>query len=149
MASPADAAMRLAGLVVVLAGLFGMQGLANQGVDVMENMPQAVVAETSTIAAGTSHLMSASVGHQALPLLARARVAVAVSGAGHKGAGMDMPMACLCLAILAIGLGTWLTLRGRRISQVLCLVPRVAPSPLRQIRDPDPPSLTSLSILRC
>lgn len=115
----------------------------------MENMPHAVVAETSAVAAATSHLMSTSVGHQALPLLDRARVAVAVSGAGHEGAGMDMPMACLCRAMLALGLGTWLRLRGRRIAQVLCLVPRVVSAPLRQVRDPDPPSLTSLSILRC
>lgn len=148
--TPARTALRLVGLLVVLAGLFGMHGLANHGVGGMENMPQAVIAEASTGMAGsTVGLITAGIDRPVGALVDHGEGAVAVlSGLGHEGMGMNM--AGLCVAILAIGLvALLLLLRGRRAPRTLWSLPRLMPAVTPRGRDPAQPSLTALSIQRC
>jgi len=150
LATPARTALRLVGLLVVLAGLFGMHGLASHGVGGMENMPQAAIAEASTGVAGPPlGLMTAGIDRPVGALVDHGEGAVAVlSGLGHKGMGMNM--AGLCVAILAIGLvALLLLLRGRRAPRVWWSLPRLMFAVTPPGRDPDPPTLTALSIQRC
>ena len=153
---PASArtALRLAGLLVVLAGLFGMHGLANHGVAGMENMPHAVIASVSqsTAATGSSVISAHADGAVAL-VLGQSDGVVAAAAAMVSPVmpeGMDMSMMGMCMAVLVMGLGALLVLgRVRRPAPAWTLsrAGGATASPLG--RDPDPPSLTVLSIQRC
>ena len=152
VATAAHPALRLAGLLVVLAGLFGMHGLAGHGAAGMETMPGAVMAEAATgTAVSTLESMATGMGRQAELASGQAHRAVeAVSTSGHTGMGMGMSMAATCVAILAAELiALLLLLLGQRLVPVLWSIPRRAGAIAHPGRDPDPPSLTSLSIQRC
>lgn len=132
-------ALRLVGLLAVVAGVIGMHGLANHGVTGMEAVSHPIVAtdQPSNTAAATMATADALLG-------ATATLAPAMP------AGMDMQMAGWCIAILMMGLGA-LTLLLRR--RGLCLAPWVMRlhCATRRVggRDPDPPSMQRLSIQRC
>lgn len=143
-------ALRLAGLLLVLAGLLGMHGLANHGDAGMETIPQAVMAEMSTSqAVADLDVIATNSRIHAWPVLGHAQRAVQSVGV-PRPEGMDMGMAAMCVAILAAALIALVRLLlARRVGSVLWLELRrtIAVFPLG--RDPDPPSLIDLSIQRC
>ncbi|MEO7943504.1 MAG: DUF6153 family protein [Marmoricola sp.] len=148
-AGPARTALRLVGLLVVLTGLFGMHGLSNHGVAGMENMPQ-VTAPASVGAVGsTLDRVSGGPTGQAGPLSDPVPgAATLTSGPGQQG--MDMNMAGLCVATLAVGLfALLLLLRLERLPRAPWFLQRRAFALKPVGRDPDPPSLSVLSIQRC
>jgi len=151
LTAPARTVLRLAGLLAVLAGLFGMHGLANHGVVGMENMPISVMAPVSEAAAAPDPTDKSAhpQGLSALVLDPAVGVAAAMVGPVVP-AGMDMSMIGMCIAVLVLGLAALLTLgRIRRRSPVLWMLWRPGAATTPAGRDPDPPSLTVLSIQRC
>lgn len=153
LSTPARTALRLAGLLAVLAGLLGMHGLANHGVSGMEAMPRAVIAEA---ASGLVSAAGADVDHSAarLPVFFTSNVDAAPGGAALVSPlvpeGMDMSMVGMCLAMLVAGIGAFLlSFRRRRAAGTLWCLPRLNASVIGPGRDPDPPPLTVLSIQRC
>jgi hypothetical protein len=121
-------------LVLVLAGLFGMHGLAEHG---------SHAAERGT---GDAMMMS-SAGPMDVAVSLPSAVVEEMSGAAMSLDGMSM----LCLAVLTAGALLLVLLRGTRLRQV-ALGRRPAPPQsafLAAGRDRDPPSLTALSIRRC
>lgn len=155
VAASAHPALRLAGLLVVLAGLFGMHGLSGQnsghgaaGMS-MQTAPPALKAassmgmDVSDLAANPTDIVSHAgllAGNRAEDLLEVA------TGSGHDG----MAMGAMCLAILGVALLTLLRLLHRaRVAPVVWSLPRPARAIVPRGRDPDPPSLIKLSIQRC
>jgi len=147
--NPARTASRLVGLLGVLFGLFGMHGLANHGVGGTENMAQVTVQASAATVGSTVDLVSVGLTGQDVPLAEPVPgAATLTSGLGQQG--MDMNMAGLCVAILAVGLvALLLLLRGGRLPRSLWFLQRPAFAFKPVGRDPDPPSLTVLSIQRC
>jgi len=157
----AHPALRLAGLLVVLAGLFGMHGLSGlssglssghgaAGMNMQTTDSQALMAASAMsmdasddLAAIPTGIVSDAglwVGNQAEDLLE------AATGSGHGG----MAMGAMCLAILGAALLALLRLLQRaRVAQGVWSLPRPARAIVPRGRDPDPPSLIRLSILRC
>ena len=135
---------RVAGLVVVLAGLFGMHGLAPHGVTGMESMPlMPAVTATEASAVVSRVTASADAPHQTLNQVTIERV-------GDSHGSMNMNMTGLCVAILAIGLlGLLLHLTRRATPSLLWTSHRPFGHAPQAGRDPDPPSLTALSVQRC
>lgn len=126
--SAARHALRVGSLVVVLAGLFGMHGLAGHGAAGLDLVPDTVM----TAAA----MSTGAAGHEA----------VSTPGRG----AMDMVMAGTCMAILALALITLLRLlHTDKTRSVLWRVARRGHAPAPTSRDPDPPSLIDLSTRRC
>jgi hypothetical protein len=170
-----------AALFVVLAGLFGMHGLAGHGMGTMSSEPgtadvagmadmgaaadkpgrgamahaagmahQAVAAAASSAvrAADLSVLAAATLSNAVQAVGPTAAVATPFSAAGGHHA---MAMMGLCVAMLSAGLLALLALLVRRSARGLRLraaATRAVSYACRE-RDPDPPSLTLLSILRC
>ena len=168
MPTSAHPALRLAGLIVVLTGLFGMHGLSGQSSSLgsglssghgaagmsMQTAPPALMAgssmstDASDLAAITTGIVSDAgllVGNQAGDLLK------AATGSGHGTDRGVMAMGAMCLAILGAALLALVRLLQRaRVAAVVWSQPR---RPARAViprgRDPDPPSLIKLSIQRC
>lgn len=155
----AHRALRLAGLLVVLAGLFGMHGLSGQssgpsgghgtaGMS-MQTAPPALMAassmsmDASNVAAIPTGIVSDAgllSGDQAGDLLE------AATGSVDGG----MAMGAMCLAVLGAALLALLRLFHRaRVAPVVWSLPRRIRAIVPRGRDPDPPSLIRLSIQRC
>lgn len=143
-------ALRVAGLLLVLAGLFGMHGLASHGDSGMESIPGAVMAQMLTSPAVVDlDVMATGSGDHVRRVVGHAQRSVESVGASGHG-GMDMGMAAMCVAILAAALIALVRLLlARRVGPVLWLQLHrpIAVFPLG--RDPAPPSLIDLSIQRC
>lgn len=123
-ARPALSTGRLVALVVVLAGLFGMHGLADDG----------------------SHAAGLGAGDE---MVTRTTTAVPTVVGVATDAMSGGAMSVLCLAVLTAGALLLLLGSGRRRT-ALAQVPAPAPFTfLGSGRDRDPPSLTALSIRRC
>ena len=155
--------LRLAGLIVVLAGLFGMHGLSGQssglsgshgaaGMNMQTTDSQALMAsamsmDASDVAAISTGIVSDAgllAGSQAEDLLE------AATGSGHGTDSGGMAMGAMCLAILGAALLALLRLLQRaRVAPVVWTLPRPARAIVPRGRDPDPPSLIKLSIQRC
>ena len=131
-------ALRLGGLLIVLAGLFAMHGLDTHGVESAGN-----VAMSSSAAHGdTGH--RAMAGTDAGLAVAMAATSMpAHSGMGGMGAGMCVAVLMLALLALVLEIST------RRSFRLLGVFARDTRTPETQGRDPDPPSLIRLSIQRC
>lgn len=146
-ATPSHAVLRLAGLVVVLAGLFGMHGLNSHGVAGSESMSSAAVGVSMALpAAVISSLADVS---QPASAIAKATEWVGESVSMPAHGEMVMSMGAMCVAILA---GAILVLRRiRRLSPTptTSTLSRSVPRHLPRLWDPDPPSLTKLAINRC
>ncbi|WP_146207223.1 DUF6153 family protein [Nocardioides silvaticus] len=154
-AAPVHPALRLAGLLVVLAGLFGMHGLSGQtgghdaaGMSMQTASPALMPAssmgmDASDLAAIPTGIVSdagLTAGNQAEDLLEVA------TGSGHGG----MAVGAMCLAILGAALLALLRLLQRiRVAPVVWSLPRRTRAIVPRGRDPDPPSLIKLSIQRC
>jgi hypothetical protein len=168
-------------LFAVLAGLFGMHGLAAHGMattsiepgtaDVagMADMgaaadkpgtgvmaPAAGMAHQAVAAAASSAVRSADLPVVAAATLSNAGQAVGPTAAianpfSAAGGHHAMAMMGLCVAMLSVGLLAVLALLVRRSARGLRLSAAAIPAAWYACRerDPDPPSLTLLSILRC
>lgn len=134
-------ALWLGGLLVVLAGLLGMHGLDSHGAAGMDTA-HAVVTRSATDAIAGHHSMAAV--HKVGSAVAAVTVAT-----GQTATDGDMEAGC-CLAVIAVALIALLRLlRNARGRPLYRLVARSARAPGYHARDPDPPSLISLSIQRC
>lgn len=143
--------LSVAGLLLTLAGLFGMHGLDNHGVPT----PAMMSVETTHTGAGVPHSLSdlaTLTSPSGVPPHARAeshlRRTAFVAGI-HAGHGMPF-MAGMCLATLVAAIMALLRSMWRREPQ---RYERHPWAPLLGLtasaRSPDPPSLFWLSIQRC
>jgi hypothetical protein len=146
-------ALWFGGLLAVLAGLFGTHGLDSHGAAGTDTVPHAVMTRIpmDAVAAGYGATgAAASVSHHAVSMgyqFAAAVTSVPVAG-GHDAS--DTGTAEMCMAILAVALVALLRLLLiSRDRPLLLLLARRARAPGPSGRDPDPPSLISLSIHRC
>lgn len=145
---PARSALQLLGLLVVVAGLFGMHGLASHGVEGMDVVPGAAL----TSQAMAASLMPTDLGPvsgdvERIQSSDRSQ-SMGSSDSGHSD--MDTSIAMMCVAILGVALLRLLRLvRGGRSFSVLWARPRQARVMLRAGRGLPPPSLRELSIQRC
>jgi len=155
VAASVHTALRLTGLLVVLAGLFGMHGLSGQtgghgaeGMSMQTASPGLMPASSTgmdasdlaVIATGIVSDAGLTAGNQAEDLLE------VVTGSGHGGIAMGV----MCLAILGAALLALLrVLRRVRLAPMVWSLPRRTRAIIPRGRDPDPPSLIELSIQRC
>ncbi|MEO7421999.1 MAG: DUF6153 family protein [Ornithinibacter sp.] len=136
-------ALWVGGMLVMLAGLFGMHGLDSHGTASMGATMEASMFESVTGVSGAAQVSTLEIAHYAGSAVASVPVVT-----GHPL--MDMDMAAMCLAILAVALIALLRfLRGNRVRPILWVMARPARAPGRVGRRPDSPSLFSLSIQRC
>jgi hypothetical protein len=142
--------LRLAGLILVLAGLFGMHGLGGHDAAAMGSVPQAGMAEIPMSAAAAAAGLTAAPSHQIEQVGTQGHPDTHVVGASGPG-GMGMGMTAMCVAILAAGLIALVRfLLGGRLRSVLWMLARHTRAVLQHLgRAPDPPSLIALSIQRC
>lgn len=142
-------ALWFAGLLVLLAGIVGMHGLNSHAGGTAPHVRASAMddpgfASASEAAVTTAHGTAASVED----LASSAAVVGAALLAGMPG--MDAGMAGMCMAVLAAAFTMLLRLLG---SAPMLPLYRLVGAPARALgphgRDPDPPSLISLSIRRC
>jgi len=149
-------------MFVVLAGLFGMHGLASHGTG---DMAMAGVTTGAEVHPGTARApvpgaASLSVAHTppALSAATPARSGATRDGRAFEDVahvattddGSSQGMVEMCLAFLAAGLIALLALLARQHTRGLTVrVDRRRLNLGGLGRDRDPPSLTQLSILRC
>lgn len=146
-AAPAPPGLRLVGLLIAVAGLFGMHGLASHGVDGMDVVPSTVSASTSMAGSAMPKDSSPVTGHQELVAIDQVD-SVGAGGPGHGG--MDMGIAMMCVAILGAALLALLSsLRRERPSRVVWARPPQTRVMSHSGRGAAPPSLMELSIHRC
>ena len=142
--------VRLAGLVMVVIGLFGMSGLASHATDGATGTDMsmgALVSESSTTTSSVAQSLVDTTTGAATAAVTTGR-AVLTKAEGHAGMGMNM--ACLCLAILMLGAtGLFALLNRHPRVTALWSAPRPVMSLRASGREPDPPSLTALSVRRC
>lgn len=142
-------ALWFGGLLILLAGIVGMHGLDSHSGGMAPDvhaiaLQERTVAELSAAPMAVHEVMATAAHHVAGA--ATASGAFVVEGAldGH------MDMTAMCMAVLALGLTMLLRMLGGApllpLYQRLC-APSRASGP--HGRDPDPPSLTALSIRRC
>lgn len=135
-------ALWVGGMLVILAGLFGMHGLDSHGTAGMASMTEASMPESVTGVAGAADAMVTPV-QDVSPAVSTEAVVTA-----HPLMGMGM--AGMCLAILAVALIALLRLLlTTKTRPVVWLVARPARAPASSARDSDPPFLIKLSIQRC
>lgn len=143
-------ALWFSGLLILLAGIVGMHGLDSHsggmtsGVHAIA-LQETAVAELSAAPTAQVHDVMATVVHDVAEA-AKAMGASVVDGVP----GGQMDMAAMCMAVLAMALMVLLQLLGSApllpaYRRVGALVRARGP----RGRDPDPPSLTVLSIRRC
>lgn len=155
----AHPALRLAGLLVVLAGLFGMHGLSGQlsgkssahdpvAVTMRTALPAPQATSVMGINAADVAAISVGIVSDAVPSTrtnAQALLEIA-TGSNHGG----MAMGAMCLAVLGTALLGLLRLLQRAwVAPVMWRLPRPSRAVVPRGRDPDPPSLITLSIQRC
>jgi hypothetical protein len=167
-------ALRLAALIVVLAGVFGMHGLSGQASALgsgqgsgvsgghgaagmsMATIPPALMAAStaSSMSMDSSGLAAISIGTVSDLGLFASNVAEdlreGAPGSGHGTDSGGMAMGAMCLAILGAALLALLRLlRQARGAPEVWSLPRPARAIVPRGRDPDPPCLIKLSIQRC
>ena len=147
--------LRLAGLILVLAGLFGMHGLGGHDAVAMGSLSEVGMAGMAEMPMGAARadagVTTAGLGlHMSQVSTQSRRPATDTVGASGPG-GMGMGMTVMCVAVLAAGLIALVRLLlGGRVRSVLWMLARRARAVLQHRgRDPDPPSLIALSIQRC
>ena len=142
---------RLAGLLVVLAGLLAMHGLSGHGASRMDmqTAPPATMSAASMImdVSDRAAIATGIVSHAGLLDGNRAEdLLEGATGSDHGG----MAMGAMCLAILGAALLALLRLLHRaRVAAVVWSLPRHTRAIVPRGRDPDPPSPIKLSIRRC
>lgn len=139
-------ALSLGGLLIVLAGLLGMHGLASHGAAGMGTTSHTMVSP------GADGAMVAVAEPVTSVAAASAFVATTVWVGAGQDAAMGVGMAAMCMAILALALIAVLLLLqriGGSRQSILWMRARLPRALGRPGRDPDPPSLITLSIQRC
>lgn len=141
-------ALWFGGILVVLAGLFGMHGLDSHGAAGMGTTAHAVMSQDPRDAVAVSDAAARSDLHHAMRTPTQAGPTVSSTSEATGSDAMDMGMAGMCLAILA---GAVVALvRSLRASRVWSVLAQPARAPWLSVgRGRDPPSLIALSILRC
>lgn len=136
------------GMLVVVAGLFGMHGLSGHGVQRMDMVP--VVTLTSPSTTGVlMHMNSGAVGVDGQQVATIDRPHLLAVGASGLG-GMDMCISVMCVAVLGAALLALLqVLRRERPTSSLWTRPPRTRVTMRPGRGRAPPSFTDLSIQRC
>lgn len=131
----------LAGLLVVLGGLFGMHGLVNHSAGVGMDSAMRATVDGAAGAVGLGDVLDPTHGV----------ASASVAAAGETGgSGMDMGAVGMCVAVLGLGLiALLLRMSAGRPGPLRWLVARPVGVPGVRGRDLDPPSLIYLSILRC
>lgn len=147
ISAPTPPGLRLVGLLVVVAGLFGMHGLAGHGVDAMDVVPGTLSASSSMAGSEMQTGSPPVAGHQGLVAIEQADP-LGAGGPGHGG--MDMGIAMMCVAILGAALLARMSLlRGERPWRVVRARPHQTRVMSYSGRGPASPSLMELSIQRC
>lgn len=140
----ASHALWLGALLLTLAGLFGMHGLADHGIEQMDSAHAAMSTMAADVASTGEHLTQGTV------VAVSTVVDAMVSHDPGGGTGMEMHAAAMCLAVLLLTLIAMIVhLHANRLRPVLLLTARPARAPVPSDRQPDPPSLYELSIQRC
>ena len=148
LARRARPALCSAALFIVLAGLFGMHGIGDHG---MSGMAQASASGPMTHPGGahrmTDHADRPLVGvHTVVTVSPVDRAMPSIAPVGHRS---HAGMVGTCLALLTGGLLALLLMRDRAV-RALAEEPRRSLATRRpRSRDPDPPALATLSVLRC
>lgn len=136
-------ALWFGGLLIVLAGLFGMHGLDNHGAAGSDTIAHAMGSSHTSGDTSTEHSPVVSAIHEAGAAMVDSTVATG-------GGAMDMSMVAMCMAILVLALITLLRLmRSRGVRLLYVVTARPVRAPVASVRDRDPPSLILLSIQRC
>lgn len=137
-------ALWLGGLLITLAGLFGMHGLAEHGTERMGSAHAAMSMPATGASSTGGHLTRDMVATVSSALVAT------VSRAPGGGTGMDMSAVGMCLAVLLLtAMSLIVHLHANRLRPVLFLTARPARAPVTPSREADPPNLFALSIQRC
>lgn len=141
-------ALWFGGILVVLAGLFGMHGLDSHGAAGMDTTAYAAISEGPMDAVAASGAAVRSDGHHAMETPTQAGLTVSSMSEATGSDATDMGMAGMCMAILV---GALITLvRPLRASRFRSVPAEPARPPWLSVgRSRDPPSLIALSILRC
>ncbi|EAQ5978267.1 hypothetical protein XE97_23945 [Salmonella enterica subsp. enterica serovar Senftenberg] len=142
-------ALWFGGLLILLAGIVGMHGLDSHSGGMTSDV-HAIALQEPAVAELSAAPMSV---HKVIPTVVHDMTGtVTAIGAsvvdGVPGGHMDMT--AMCMAVLAMALMVLLRVLGS--APLLPVYGRVdvpARAPRRHGRDPDPPSLTNLSIRRC
>ena len=161
-------AQRLAGLLMVLTGLFAMHGLSTHGTSTTHpaahGSPESSITASPTpfdahdasliprVVAGHGSLTGHSMAEHLRQVTVSAVAAqVAVAAAAPWPADDDaITMATLCLVVLALTtFALVMRLHARRRGELVASPARDRVAPRPRGRDPDPPSLLFLSIQRC
>lgn len=138
----------LGGLLVVLAGLFGMHGLASHGAAGMDAMAHAAMIDSPVAATAPSAAALQSVADHAVAMHTQAGSPVMSMSESTGRDAIDLGMAAMCVAVLGGALIALVSLRARSRVRTVRARPPCPPWFLVD-RDPDPPSLIALSIQRC
>jgi hypothetical protein len=124
--------------VLVIGGLFAMHGLGGHGAGTHDGMTMSAVSSAD-------HAGHAWMAHQADM---DEPAAPAVDSGADDGGGMGLII--LCVAILAAALAVFALVLLRHLGRrPLCTLPRGFLDLVVVGRDPDPPDLLRLSVMRC
>lgn len=125
-----------------LAGLFAMHGLSGHGMAGHAQRVESALLSTASMAADLAP------AHHAPAEQAAASISTLVS-ASHPDPGHDMGPVGLCLAVLLLAVFWLLSSPAGRLLRRFSSRRPAARTRVVRARDPDPPDLTQLSILRC
>ncbi|GAA5146440.1 hypothetical protein GCM10023340_17360 [Nocardioides marinquilinus] len=142
------AAGRLAALLLTLAGLFSMHGLADHGSSGHGLLP-GMTGTSSTTAPDAAPVVGHHASHEDAGHATGAAGDADRPGHGEGHGGTDLLELCLAVlgALLALGAGARLRWPSRLAPPVR---PALAPTAVRvRARDPAPPDLVRLCIHRC
>ncbi|MBA2560152.1 MAG: hypothetical protein H0V07_09755 [Propionibacteriales bacterium] len=142
-ATAARHALWLGGVLVALAGLFGMHGLDTHGAAGADAMSHPAMTSSPANTLGAADQALSDTVHEASATVAGAAVTFGPSA-------MDKGMVGMCMAVLSLALlALLLLLRRMPNSPSLWVLARPVRAPSYRGRDPDPPSLFALSTQRC
>ena len=146
--SRARRALWLAGLLLLLAGLFGMHGLSSHGTSSLGSRDhgQISAADSDSPMPAVTHTGDAAVQAGEAPSMGAVLGTVL---SPQQPLGLGTGAVAMCLAVLILSLMALLVGLRQHLPTVMAKAGRPSPSPPVRGRDPDPPSLVRLSIQRC
>jgi hypothetical protein len=140
-------ALWLGALLLTLAGLFGMHGLADHGTEQMGTAHAAMPTMTTIVTDAASTAVDLT--HATVATVAPVLDAVVSHNSGG-GTGMDMSAAAMCLAVLLLTVIALIVhLHAQRLRPLLFLTARPVRAPVTAGRATASPNLYALSIQRC
>ena len=140
--------LRFLGLLIVVAGVFGMHGLSSHGVRGMDVVP-GTVAASQPMTASLVRVASAAVGME-VQAVAITNRSGSLRGSDSGRGGMLMGITMMCVVILGTALLALLErLRGARSWSTLWARPNRERVVMHPSRESAVPSSLDLSIQRC